>query len=133
MSFDIFVQDIPVNAKSVRDIPDDFRPQPLGARSEVLAAIRNAAPEVKFVRPDWGSIEGNGFSIEVNLGPDDPVINFAFHLRGGDGGLFLVADILAALGVRAFAPGTESGLFEVDRMGEAFLRWKSNHDRVTQP
>jgi hypothetical protein len=133
MSFDIFVQDIPLEAKSVEDIPDDFAPQPIGARSRVVAAIRKVAPEVTFARPEWGTIDGEGFSIEVSLGLDDPVMGFAFHLRGGEEGLFLVADILAELGVRAFAPGTEAGLFEVDRAGEAFSRWRSYRDRVAQP
>ena len=130
MSFDIFVQDIPVDLKSVNDMPDDFAPQPIGARSSVLSAIRKVAPEVEFARSGWGTINGDGYSIEVNLGLDDPVIGFAFHLRGSEDGLFLVADILAALGVRAFAPGTASGLFEVDRACEAFSRWRAYRNRV---
>jgi hypothetical protein len=59
-------------------------------------------------------------------------VGFAFHLRGGEEGLFVVAEILAALGVRAFAPGTESGLFELDRASEAFLRWRACRDQVAQ-
>ena len=133
MSLDIFVQDIPADARSVGDISGDFLPQPIGARSWVVSAIRKVAPEIKFARPDWGTIEGEGYSIEVNLGLDDPVMSFAFHLRGGEEGLFLVGDILAELDVRAFAPGTESGLFEVDRTREAFSRGRAYRRRVVQP
>src|SRR6185295_11728492 len=103
MSFDIFVQDIPADAKTADEIPDDFAPRPLGARSAVLAAIRKVAPEAQFPTPEWGTIEGEDHALEVSLGLDDPVMGFAFHLRGGEAGLFLVADILAELGVRAFA------------------------------
>ena len=39
MSFDIFVQDIPAPAKSVDEIPEDFVPKPIGARSAVVASI----------------------------------------------------------------------------------------------
>src|SRR5262245_49261749 len=107
MSFDIFVQDIPSDIEAVDDIPDDFNPKPIGTRSSVLAAIQKVAPEVKFKGPEWGTIEAEGYSIEINLRMEDPVMSFAFHLRGDEGGLFLVADILGELGVRAFAPGTE--------------------------
>jgi hypothetical protein len=132
VSLDIFVQDIPADISSVEDIPDDFSPKPIGTRSRVLAAIEKVAPEVKFGSPEWGTIEAKGYSIEVNLSVDDPVMGFAFHLHGGEDGLFLVADILTELGLRAFAPGTESGLFAVDRAGEAFSRWRAHRDRVVQ-
>jgi hypothetical protein len=85
---------------------------------------------VDFTRPDWGTIDAGDYSIEIDIGLDDPVMRFAFHLRGGERGLFQVADILAALGVRAFAPNTESGLF--DRVSEAFSQWRSYRDRIVR-
>jgi len=130
MSFDIFVQDIPAAVKSVDEIPEDFVPKPIAARSAVVAAISKVAPEVKFYSPEWGTIDGDSYRIDVNLGLNDPVTAFAFHLHGGEGGLFLVADILNELGLRAFAPGTESGLFEVDRTSEAFLWWQQYRNQV---
>ena len=130
MSYDIFVQDIPAGAKSVSEIPDDFAPQPIGPRSEIVAAIRRAAPEVDFTQPDWGRIDTDAYSIEINLSLDDPVLSFAFHVRGDERAMFQVADILAELGARALAPDTESGLFDVDQGTDAFLRWRAYRDRV---
>ena len=130
MSFDIFVQDIPGAAKSVDEIPEDFVPKPIGARSAVIASISKVAPEIKFSSPEWGTIDGDGYRIDVNLGLNDPVTTFALHLYGGKGGLFITADILDELGARAFAPGTESGLFELDRTTEVFLRWRQYRDQV---
>jgi hypothetical protein len=130
MSFDIFVQDIPAAAKSVDEIPEDFVPKPIGTRSAVVLAISKVAPEIKFSSPEWGTIEGDDYSIDVNLGLNDPVTAFAFHLYGGEGGLLIIADILDELGARAFAPGTESGLFEIDRTTEAFLRWQEYRNKL---
>jgi len=130
MSFDIFVQDIPAAAKSVDEIPEDFVPKPIGTRSAVVASISKVAPEVKFSSPEWGTIDGDGYWIDVNLGLNDPVTSFAFHLYGGEGGLFIIANILDELGARAFAPGTESGLFELNRTTKAFLRWRQYRDQV---
>lgn len=132
MSFDIFVQDIPAEIKAVEDIPDDFRPRSIGHRNDIVQVIQKVAPEVRFATPDWGTIDGETFSIEINLSMEDPVQGFTFHLRGGEHGLFLVADILAALDLRAFAPGTESGLFEMPQAGEALSRWRAYRDRVTK-
>jgi hypothetical protein len=124
MSFDIFVQDIPVGAKGLDDIPEDFHPQPIGRRDWVLDTIHRVAPEVTFAAPELGTIDLGGSSIEISIDADDPVTSFAFHVRGDERGLFLVADILKALGLRAFAPGTESGFFEVDQVSDAFSRWR---------
>jgi hypothetical protein len=132
VSLDIFVQDIPAGVENVEEIPEDLVPQPIGARSAIIVGILRAAPEVDFTRPDWGTIEAEDYSIEINIGVEDPVTGFAFHLRGGQRGLFQVADILEELDVRAFAPESESGLFEVDRGSEAFARWRSYRDRVVQ-
>ena len=131
MSFDVFVQDIPASAKSVDEIREDFVPKPIGTRSAVVASISKVAPEVKFSSPEWGTIDGDGYRLDVNLGLNDPVTTFAFHLYGGEEGLFIIADILGELGARALAPGTESGLFELDRTTEAFLRWREYRNKLT--
>ena len=80
MSFDIFVQDIPAAAKSVDEIPADFVPKPIGTRTAVVASLSKVAPKVNFSSPAWGTIDGDGYQIEINLGLDDPVTTFAFHL-----------------------------------------------------
>jgi hypothetical protein len=86
MSWDIFVQDLPPEAQKLTDIPADFRPQPLGSRAEVVAKIKAIVPQANFADPSWGIIDGGDFSIEVNMGEEDPVTGFAFHVRGGDDG-----------------------------------------------
>src|SRR5437868_960118 len=112
MSWDIFVQHIPASAQSPADIPDDFEPRPLGKRSDIIARIREVIPTADFTDPAWGTIEGSEFSIEVNMGDEEQVQGFAFHVRGGDLAAFVVADILKHLGFRAFDPNSETGIFE---------------------
>lgn len=51
MSWDIFVQDLPSDTKTIEDIPDDFVPRPLGLRSDIIAAILNVAPYANFTDP----------------------------------------------------------------------------------
>jgi hypothetical protein len=130
MSFDVFVQDLPRDARTVADIPDDFTPQPLGRRADILAGILRAASGADFTDPTWGRIDGPGYSVEVNIGPEDPVQSFAFHIRGGPEALLVVAGILAELRLRAIAPGTESGFFEPSEFGGAYSAWQEYRRQV---
>jgi hypothetical protein len=50
--------------------------EPLGTRAEVTAKILEAVPTADFSDPAWGRIEGETFSIEVNVGADDLVTSF---------------------------------------------------------
>jgi hypothetical protein len=82
------VQDIPPLARSVKEIPDDFDPRPIGKRLDLVARIREVVPNADFSSPTWGSIEGPGYSIEVNMGEDEHVKSFAFHVSRRRSGRF---------------------------------------------
>ena len=127
MSFDIFVQDLPLGVAAIDEIADDFVPGSLGPRARIVEAIRRLVPEVTFDADGWADIERPDYALEINLGVSDPVKSFAFHLRGdaGDTALFVVAAILEELGLRALAPGTASGFFELEADArEAYARWR---------
>jgi len=130
VSFDVFVQDLPPDARTVADIPDDFAPKPIGRRADIVAGILRAAPATSFADPTWGVINGPGFSIEVNIGPEEVLDSFAFHIRGGQETLFVVADILRELRLRAIAPGTDSGFFEPLELGAAYTAWQAYRRQV---
>ena len=130
MSWDLFVQDLPPGIRSIAEIPDDFRPRPLGARSQIIERIWHAAPETNFSDPAWGQLDGEGFSIEVNLGEDEEVVSFALHVRGDERAPFMVETILKAVGLRALDPSSNTGIFEVGKASESFARWRAYRDRV---
>jgi hypothetical protein len=128
MSRDIFVQDLPPGATTVDDIPEDFEPRSIGLRrADIIAAITEIVPYADFSDPGWGTIDLpgttivasdgpgvwlRGETIEVNLGDDEQVDGFAFHVRGG--GIEadrLVAKILRRLKLRALDPSSDSGVF----------------------
>jgi|SRR5712664_2480760 len=73
MSWDIFVQDLPRDARTVRDIPDHFQPSPLGARSALIQQIRGIAPTADFTDPAWGRLDTPTFSVEFSLGSEELV------------------------------------------------------------
>lgn len=118
MSWDIIVQDIPKSVKTVEEIPSEFTPQPIGSKNEIIFKILEIVPEANFENRDWGIIEGKSFSIEINIGNEEVLTSFTFHVRGDKKALDLVSAILDHLNLRAFDsngiynPKTSIGSFE---------------------
>ena len=130
MSWDIFVQDIPVEVQSVSDIPEDFRPAPIASRTHVLEAIQAAAPFADFADPTWIHIDAPEVCIEVSVPQDEPLMRFAFHIHGGEHSAAIVADVLGRLDVRAFDTASETGIFDLSRASESLHRWHEYRTRV---
>ncbi|MAL17946.1 MAG: hypothetical protein CL667_09560 [Balneola sp.] len=127
MSWDIFVQDIPESAKSIKEIPESFQPQPVGSKSEITSRILEIVPEANFSDPAWGIIEGETFSVEINLGDDEVVSSFAFHARGDENALIVISAILQHLKLRAF---DSNGIFTPEKSSEDFKNWKEYREFV---
>ncbi|MDQ4055721.1 MAG: hypothetical protein M3237_23930 [Actinomycetota bacterium] len=115
MSRDIFVQDIPDDVSKVEEIPDDWMPEPLPFGSvEVIEAVRELVPDADTSDPEWLHISLPGVDVEVNLRNESPLSSFALHVRAADQAAAdaLIRRLLARLGVRAFDPDSESGIFQ---------------------
>ena len=73
---------------------DDLREEtilPLGPAAQVREGISAALAGVDWSDCTWGIYSGEGFSIEFNVGNDDPIKNMMLHVRGGGDA---VADIM---------------------------------------
>ena len=120
MTRDVFVQDLPQGIRSTEEIPDDFVPSAIGERAHLISTIKGIAPHAEFADPSWGVISKQGsYHIEVNLGGDELVEGFAFHVAGGSEADELIAQILISLGLRALDTASDSGLFELVRPSHA--------------
>jgi hypothetical protein len=131
MSWDIYAQDLPANAKKIEDIPDDFRPGPIGSRSEIIAKILAVAPAASF-QPDlaWGNLEGPGYDVEINIGEEEPCCGVAFYVRGCSPLVVdVIANILESMGLRALQSGSEP-FFDRTTALESFIRWQRYRDQV---
>jgi hypothetical protein len=115
MSRDVFVQDIPAEARTVADIPDDWMPQPLPfGDAAVVDAVRAVAPDANYSDPACGRIDRPGVAIEVSLEDASPLLCFALRVRTTDAEAAdeIVRAILRRLDIRALDPeGSDGGIF----------------------
>jgi hypothetical protein len=125
MSWDIFVQDLPVAAMSVADIPDDFQPRPLGcSRARIIEVIVRVAPFADASDPTWIRVVGLGIDVEISLGSGESVEDFAFHAHGGELTAAFVATVLHELELRALDPQSESGIFTAKSGAKSIADWE---------
>jgi len=130
MSWDIFVQDLPEGINSIEDIPRDFRPKPFLARARIAEVFKEVAPFTDFSDPKWWRIRCDAFSIEVNIGVENPSNGFALHIRGSEEAAGLVAEILQRLGVRALDTASDTGFFNAEKGKESFRKWQAYRNQV---
>ena len=130
MSYDFCVQDLPEGASSVDEIPADFAPSPLGPRQSIVEGILDVLPMADFSEPTWGRFDTDGWSIEINIGEQDPCRSFMLHVRGGLEAIGAVAAILERLGFRAL-DASEGGIFSADQASEdSFGKWREYRKQV---
>lgn len=134
MSWDVFVQDLPRDAKTIDDVAKDFAPGPLPCtRTQVIAAIADIVPFADFSDPAWGKIDDEVCQMDVNLGNAEALDSFAFHVYGGSYCAVIIAQVLQRLGLRALDPQSDTGFFEPGTSSESFERWRRYRDQVTKP
>ncbi|MER8029870.1 hypothetical protein ABTZ78_13010 [Streptomyces bauhiniae] len=102
MSWDVLLLRLPDDVTSMDELPQDYTPPPLGRHHEVLAAVAQAVPDADLSDPEWGDLSGPTWSIELNIGSEDPVTSIMLHIRGsGDDVLVPVLRLAEALRCKA--------------------------------
>ncbi len=131
MSWDVLLQSLPPEIRSLDEIPADYAPPSLGSRADLIARIAARLPSVDFSDPAWGRLEGESFSIELNLGSESVTQSLMLHIRGGGEALGVVREICEALRCPAI-DCSEGGLidFGSPHASEGWQRWCAYRDRV---
>jgi hypothetical protein len=131
MSWDVLLMNVPDNLKSSNDLPDDYKSN-LGIGVNILPTLSSIVPEIDLHDPTWGELEGDGFSIEFNIGKDDPVDTIMLHIRGGNGAINVIEHICEKTGWRAL--DTSIGKFiDFNQSPEkGFELWRGYRNRVVE-
>ena len=129
MSWDLFIMNFPATARKVADITEDFKPAPLGRRAELIAQIRELIPAADFSDPSWGDYDGDGFSIEFNMGPEEICQDIMLIVRGGGNPTPLIGALLDRLQFRGIDCQT-SEFFDVEAARASFGTWQRWRDQA---
>lgn len=129
MSWDIFVQDLPPEARSVKDVPDEFHPHPLGRRDEVIGRIRSVFPDADFEDPSWGRLQKDGYSIDISIGDLEEVGGVTLHVRGSDDAVGAVVALIEAIGGRGVDSWTGE-LFDQAVALHSIRRWRAYLEEI---
>ena len=107
MSWDIFIQDFP-NVGSISEVPEDFRPRPIGTREELLAKIIEAIPFAEQQDSDWLFAKGDDIDLSIQLHFEDAtrVRYMVVHVHGGEQSAACVGALLRHLGLRGHDTAT---------------------------
>ncbi len=130
MSWDVFIQDLP-NVSCMEDISENFKPQLLGRRVDLINRIKEVVPMADFSDPAWGTLDTDDFSVEFNMGENDEVDCITCHIRGVSGGGACVAEIVKRLGLKALDSATGDFMdFNNPELG--FEKWKVYRNRCME-
>ena len=96
MSWDVIIMRVPDGVLSMEDMPDQPT-SPLGPSSDVISKLKSVFPSVDFSDPAWGILDGKDFSIEFNIGKEEPIGSMMLHVRGSEASLAAIQQICQAL------------------------------------
>ena len=128
MSWDVLLLNAPA---ALHQLPEDFDESTLprlGALHAVRGIIQQLFPAVDFTDPHWGDLEATDYTIEFNIGEDDPVTSVLLHIRGEDGALSVVQALCGRAGWRAFGPDGTALDFAADP-ARGLREWRAFRDK----
>jgi hypothetical protein len=130
MSWDIYIQDLP-RVASVKDIPEAFRPQPIGDRATFINLIKEVVPFAEE-QDDNFYVNAPDIDLSLSLGrePGTELLNYiVIHVHAGDHSPACAAAIVKATGLQALDTAT-SEFFNADAPEHGFKQWSVYRDEV---
>jgi hypothetical protein len=131
MSWDVMIFRFAGNPPASTEEMDDAEPLPLGPASEVRAGISAALPQTSWSDPTWGIFDGDGFSIEFNVGNDDPIDDMMLHVRGGGDAIAAIMAFVVPLGWSALDCSTGQFLDPAAPSDEGWTGFQAYRDKIT--
>jgi hypothetical protein len=89
------------DSASVAELFEHSVPPPLGGGDDVRSKVSAVVPGIQFQEPTWAQIQGDGWSIDLTVGSEEPVESLLLHVHGGAEALATVRRLAEALDARA--------------------------------
>jgi hypothetical protein len=98
--------------------------------SAVRERISAILPDVDWTDPAWGIYLGDGFSIEFNVGSDDPIENMMLHVRGGGDAVTEIVKLIQRQNWKALDCSSGEFLDPDSPSRESWQRFQSYRDKI---
>jgi hypothetical protein len=118
MSWDVMIFNLGGKTPPTLDEFEESDCLPLGPAAEVRERLSALLAKLDWSDPTWGVFEGNGFSIEFNVGEDDPISNMMLHVRGRGDAIAAITRFAKPLGWSALDCST-SEFLDLDNPSQA--------------
>jgi hypothetical protein len=105
---------------------------PLGPAVEVRQRISALLSGVDWSDRTWGIFEGDGFSIEFNVGKDDPIAHMMLHVRGGGDAIEAITRFALPLGWSALDCSTSEFLDLTDPSPAGWEGFQAYRDKIVE-
>jgi hypothetical protein len=114
----------------LEDVPDDFRPQKLGKRDDIIAKLQLVIPELDYSDKSWGMLDTSEYSIEFNTGRNEEVDSIMLHIRGRGDPLIIIKLICETFGWAALDCSTGDFMDLENLSSESWVKFQEYRDRV---
>ena len=132
MSWDVmvfkFLGGPPHGADSIKE--ENLRA--LGPAEDVRQGISALLPGVDWSSPTWGLFDGDGFSIEFNVGSKNLIDNMMLHVRGGGNAIATILSFANPLGWSLFDCSTGEFLDPEQPSQSGWVGFQKYRDKCLQ-
>ena len=129
MSWDVVILALPPGTRSFNDLPKDYDAS-LATISFVHSTLRELFPDINLTDPAWGVLVADTYSMEFNIGSEDPCRSIMLHIRGDEASLTPIRALCERTGWGAF--DTSDGAlmdFSADP-GKGLRAWRAYREQV---
>lgn len=134
MSWDVLLYSAEGTPDSLRALEDavnsaDVDLPVIGDAAHLRRAISECAPDVDWSDPTWG-MDGDGFSIEFNMGPENMIKDIMLHVRGVGDPISIIVAICRNLRCRALDTVTNECLDLTTPSDKGWRDFQDYRDKV---
>lgn len=120
----------PKDIRNLEELPNDFKPTPIGKREQVIEAIRSEVPTATLDTFGSLTIDSRDYTISASLGTNDFCTDIMFEVHGSESAAYVIQRILKRLDVRGWDTGGNQFLDLEGDPTTGFKQWSKYRDHV---
>ena len=131
MSWDVIIMKVPESFTGDFDeLPEDWMPGNICTHKYLKNEIIKLFPKINNDDSSWMMLDEETYSIEFNVGEDDPINTITLHVRGDDKALESIKIFSEKLYCKALDT-TEGEIIDFsDEPNKGFSKWREYRNKV---